>query len=99
MNHTIIRALVAFIPISMLFSGAVILFARGKTAGSFLQLLGTASLVLVAFTHVCEAPHWFPSAQWGLEHSLATTLICQRQLLGVTFCVGYLLHAVARLRA
>ena len=100
MNGTLIRALIAFVPISMLLSGAMVLFARDKTAGSLLQLFGAASLALVVLIHICEALHWFSSAQWGFEHSLGHYIDLSAAVVGVaSFSVGYLLHAVAERRA
>lgn len=95
MNNTLVRALVALVPISMLVSGAVALFARDKTFGSFLQLLGAASLALVVLTHICEALHWLPSMQWGLERSVGHYLDLSAAAVGVaSFSLGYLLHAL-----
>ena len=48
MNVTFLKALVALVPTCMLFSGSVVLFSRGKTVWSFLQLLGAGCLVVVA---------------------------------------------------
>src|SRR5437870_5246683 len=65
---TLIRTLVALVPACMLFSGSLVLFFRGKTVCSFLQLLGAGCLVVVVLTHVSEALHLFPWMHWGLEH-------------------------------
>jgi hypothetical protein len=54
------RALVAMVPAGMLFSGSVVLFFRGKTVCSFLQVLGAGCLVVVVLTHVSEALLLFP---------------------------------------
>jgi len=59
MNVTLLKALVASVPASMLFSGSVVLFFRGRTLSSFLQLVGTGCLVVVVLTHVSEALHLF----------------------------------------
>ena len=53
-------SLKALIPAGMLFSGSVVLFLRGKTVWSFLQLLGAWCLVVVVLTHVSEALHTSP---------------------------------------
>lgn len=60
MNVALLKALSASVPTCMLFSGSVGLFSRGKTTGSFLQLLGAGCLLVVVLTHVCEALHLFP---------------------------------------
>ena len=70
MDVTLLKALGAFVPASMLLSGSIVLFLRGKTVSSFLQLLGAGCLVTVVLTHVCEALRLFPWMDWGLEHSV-----------------------------
>ena len=50
----------------MLFSGSPVFFFRGKCLCSSLQLIGAACLVVVVFTHVCEALHLFPLDALGL---------------------------------
>ncbi len=89
------KALVALVPACMLFSGSLILFSRGKTVWSFLQLLGAGCLVVVVLTHVSEALRLFPWMHWGLEHSVGHYLDFWSAVLGLTlFPVGYLLHAL-----
>src|SRR6266404_2735880 len=97
MNVTLLKALVALLPACMLFSGSVVLFFRGKTVCSVLQLLGAGCLVLVVLTHVSEALHLFPSMHWGLEHSFGHYLDFWSAVLGLTlFPIGYLLHALTK---
>jgi hypothetical protein len=91
----LLRALVALIPASMLFSGSLVLFVRGKTVCSVLQLLGAGCLVLVVLTHVSEALHLFPWMRWGLEDSAGHYLDLLGAVLGLTlFPAGYLAHAL-----
>ena len=66
MNITLLKALVALVPVCMLFSWSVVLFFRGKTVWYFLQLLGAGCLVVVVLTHISEALHLFPWMHWGL---------------------------------
>ena len=54
MNVTLFKALIAFLPAGMLFSGSAVLFSRGKSARTFLQLLGAACLVVVVVAHIFE---------------------------------------------
>ena len=92
---TLIRALVALVPACTLFSGSVVLFFRGKTACSFLQLLGAGCLVLVVLTHVSEALHLFPWMHWGVENSAGHYLDLWSAVLGLMlFPVGYLIHTL-----
>ena len=96
MNVTLLKALVALVPAGMVFSGSVLLFLKGKTVGSFFQLIGAGCLVLVVLTHVSEALHLFPWMHWGLEHSVGHYLDFWSAILGLTlFPIGYLLHACA----
>jgi hypothetical protein len=81
----------ALVPTGMLFSGSVVLFLRGKTVGSFLQLLGAGCLVVVVLTHLCEALHLFPWMHWGLEHSAGHYLDFWSAVSGLTlFPLGFL---------
>lgn len=94
MNVTLLKALVALVPVCMLFAGAAALSLRRKTVSSFLQLLGAGSLVVVVLTHICEAIHLFPWMHFGLEHSLGHYLDFGSAVLGLTFFpFGYLVHA------
>jgi uncharacterized membrane protein len=97
MNVTLLKALVALVPTCMLLVGSVVLFFRGRTVWSFLQLLGAGNLVVVALAHVSEALHWFPSMRWGLEDSFGHYLDLSSAVLGLTlFSIGYLLHAFGK---
>ena len=97
MNVTLLKALVAFVPAGMLFSGSIVLFFREKTVCSLLQLLGAGSLVVVVLTHVCEALHQFPWMHWGLEQGVGHYLDFWSAVLGLTlFPVGYLFHALTK---
>ena len=79
----------------MLFFGSVVLFFRGKTVCSFLQLLGAGCLVIVVLSHVFEALHLFPWMHWGAERSVGHYLNISSAVLGLTlFPTGYLLHAL-----
>lgn len=97
MNHTLVRALLALVPAFMLLLGSLVLFVRGKTVSSFLQLFGSGCLLLLPLTHVSEALHLFPWMHWGLEHSAGHYVDFCSAVLGLTlFPVGYLLHALAK---
>jgi hypothetical protein len=100
MDATLLKGLVALVPACLLFAGSVILFSRGKIAGSFLQLLGAGCLVAVVLTHIFEALHLFPWMHWGSEHSVGHYLDLGSVILGLTlFPVGYLFHALAQRHA
>ena len=95
MNAALLKGLAALVPPCMLFSGSVVLFFRGKTVCSLLQLLGAGCLVVVVLTHVCEALHLFPWMHWGLKQGVGHYLDFWSAVLGLTlFPVGYLFHAL-----
>lgn len=47
MNPTLVKALVGLVPACILLSGSTIMFFRGKTIPSLLQLLGAGCLMAV----------------------------------------------------
>jgi hypothetical protein len=99
MNVMFLKTAVALVPASMLLSGSLVLFRRGKTGWSFLQVLGAGCLVLVVLTHICEALDFFPWMGWGLEHSVGHYLDLLSAVVGITvFPIGYLLGALANRR-
>jgi zinc transporter ZupT len=55
MNATLQIALLALVPVCMLFAGSAALFFSAKTVASFLQLFGAGCLVIVVLTHLSEA--------------------------------------------
>ena len=100
MNVTLLKALVAVAPASMLLSGSAILFSRNRAVGSLLQLLGASCLVLVVLTHVFEALHLFPWMHGGLTDSVGHYVDFGSAVLGLTlFLIGYLLDALTRQHA
>jgi hypothetical protein len=97
LSITLVKALVATVPIGILLFGSVVLFLRGKTLGCFLQLLGAGCLAIVVLAHICEALHLFPWMRWGDEHSVGHYLDFASAVLGLTlFPAGYLLHALSK---
>jgi succinate dehydrogenase/fumarate reductase cytochrome b subunit len=100
MNATLLKALLLFLPVSLLFCRSTALFVREKAASSFLQLFGAGCLVMVVFTHICEAFRLFPWMQWGLEHSAGHYLDLSCAVLGLTlFPIGYVFRALTRRKA
>ncbi len=100
MNVALLKALIALLPAGMLFSGSAVLFFRGKTGRSFLQLLGAGCLMLVVLTHVSEALHLFPGMHWGAAHSIGHYLDFWSAVIGLAlFPLGYLLHALRQRNA
>jgi len=100
MNATLAKSVIAFLSACMLLYGSALWFRRGKTVGSFLQLVGAGCLVLVVFTHVFEALHLMAWMNWGMEHSVGHYIDFVSAILGFTlFPVGYLLHALTKRQA
>jgi hypothetical protein len=84
LSITLLEALVATAPIGTLLFGSVVLFVRGKSLGSFLQLLGAGRLVIVVLAHICGALHLFPWMRWGDPHSAGHYIDFGSAVLGLT---------------
>jgi hypothetical protein len=97
MNNTLLKALIALLPAGALLSGSAVLFLRGKSLSSFLQLVGAACLVVVVLAHVSEGLQLFPWMHWGAEHGVGHYLDFVSAVFGLTlFPAGYLLHALIK---
>ena len=97
MNATLQIALLALVPVCMLFAGSAALFFRAKTVASFLQLFGAGCLVIVVLTHPSEALRLFHWMNWGRPHSIGHYLDFWSAVLGLTlFPIGYLLHTLTK---
>ena len=100
MNATLSKALVALVPVGILFVGSVLLFLREEILSSFLQVVGAGCLVMVVLAHLCEALQLFPGMQWGSGHSAGHYLDLGSAVLGlILFPIGYLLHALTKRHA
>jgi hypothetical protein len=53
------------IPACLLFVGAVILYSRKRSLSSWLQLIGSAGLIMVVVTHFAEAFGLIPWMHWA----------------------------------
>jgi hypothetical protein len=86
--------------ILLLFAGSIILFIRRRTFCAFLQLFGTACLMMVLLTHAAEIFSLFPWMGWGMPNSVGHYLDIWSVVLGLTlFPVGYLCHALRKTSA
>jgi succinate dehydrogenase/fumarate reductase cytochrome b subunit len=95
MNLGLVKSLLALLPTGMVALGSAILFLRGKTLGSILQMVGAGCLVVVVLTHFCEGLHLFPWMRWGDERGIGHYLDLLSAVLGLTlFPIGYLLYAL-----
>ncbi len=96
MNLTLPKALLAMLPVSLLFFGSGILFRKRKTLNTFLQLVGAGCLVIVVLTHFCEAFHLFPWVHSGDEHGVGHYFDLESAVLGlILFPVGSLSDALS----
>ena len=57
MNVILVKAVVALVPTSVLLAWSIAVFSRSRTLGSWLQLCGAISLVVVVLTHFGEGLH------------------------------------------
>jgi len=97
MNVVLLKALIAFVPVCLLFAWSLVSFVHGKAVGSLLQLLGAGCLVVVILTHVCEALHLLPFMHWGSSSSMGHYLDLWSAVLGLTlFPLGYLCTRLTR---
>jgi hypothetical protein len=84
MNVTLVKALVLFVPASVLLAYSVAVFVRRRNVSAFLQLAGAACLVVVVLPHVADALHVFPLMQWGEPDSIGHYLDLSSAALGVS---------------
>ncbi|HYM74437.1 MAG TPA: hypothetical protein VE377_00540 [Candidatus Dormibacteraeota bacterium] len=100
MNPTLLKTLFATVPTLPLFLASVIMLVKEKRPWSVLQFVGTTGMMMVLFTHLCEALQLFPWMEWGQGNSVGHYLDLSSAVLGVTFFpLGFLLHALAINRA
>jgi hypothetical protein len=84
MNATLLKALLALGPVSVLVAWSLLSFLRERLVSAFVQLVGAACLALVILVHLCEATHLFAFMQWGSPHSVGHYLDFSGALLGLT---------------
>lgn len=95
-NLTLAKALVALIPVSVLLGLSVRLAFNTRTAGSLLQIVGSAGLLVVVLTHIAEGLQLFPSMHWGENQSAGHYLDLASAVVGITLLpLGFLSHATA----
>ena len=95
MHVAVLKSILALAVSSVLFAGSAIFYQRRRTLGSALQLLGTASFVVVALAHVCEALAILPVLGWGQPHSTGHYIDLGAAVLGVTSASAGLLFQYA----
>ena len=78
---------------------SAIALAREKTAPACVQLIGSALLTVMVYTHFAETFHLFPQMGWGLPHSAGHYLDLMSAWVGAAlFGLGYFLRKRARRR-
>jgi hypothetical protein len=96
---TLTKAVIALLPTGILLVGSTVMCLRKTRTWSVLQLLGAAGMVVVAFSHICEALQILPWMRWGQGNSVGHYLNLFGAIIGVTlFPLGFLLHAHAMKR-
>jgi hypothetical protein len=90
MNLSLVKVVVASIPVTAIFSYAITVFVRRRSVWAAVQLTGAAGLVLVVVAHVCEALHLLPWFGWGQEHSVGHYIDLSGAILGLALLpLGY----------
>ena len=93
MNATLIKAVMALIPASIIIMWSVRVFLKSRTLGSLLQAVGAACLLVVVLTHMSEALRLFPFMRWGEEDSAGHYLDLASAVLGLTLVpLGFIWH-------
>ena len=99
MTGALLKALLALVPMSLLFAWSAASWSRARTVWSVVQLAGAGCLAVVVLTHICEALRLFPAMQWGSPTSIGHYLDLSSALLGLTLLpVGYLGSRISRRR-
>jgi hypothetical protein len=90
-----IKSTIALVPVLLLLFGSAVLFRTADTLWASLQLIGSAFLVIVVLTHLCEGLGIFDRLGWGLEDSIGHYIDLGSAVLGLTlFPIGYCLYAL-----
>jgi formate hydrogenlyase subunit 3/multisubunit Na+/H+ antiporter MnhD subunit len=99
MNAALLKALLALVPVCLLFAWSLAVFLRHRTVWPLVQLVGAGGLAVVVLVHICEAEHLLPFMGWGSPHSVGHDLDFASALFGVTlFPIGLLSGLVTRHR-
>ncbi len=97
MNDTLLKALIVFVPVSLLFAWSAVRFWRRRESMRLLQLVGAGGLVMVALVHICEALQLFPFMGWGSPQSAGHYLDLLSALVGLAlFPLALLLQLLTR---
>jgi hypothetical protein len=95
LEPALLKALATLIPAGMLCASTTITHMNKRKLPSALQLFGAACLVMVIFTHVCEALHLLPWMRWGDSNSAGHYLDLASAITGLTLLpLGYLLRVI-----
>ena len=95
-----VKSTIALVQVSLLFYGSVVLSRATRSVWVFLQVIGSAFLVIVVLTHICEALGIIRWMRWGLEDSIGHYFDLGSAVLGVgLFTTGYCLYALTTRKA
>jgi hypothetical protein len=95
-----VKLTIASVPVLLVLYGSLVLFRTAQSIWVFLQLIGSAFLVIVVLTHICEALSIFPWVGWGLEDNIGHYIDLGSAMLGLTlFPTGYCFYALTTRKA
>ena len=78
------------IPVCAVLGFSLIALVRERSLGAFVQLIGSAFLLIVVLAHVGETYHLLPRMGWGLPNSPGHFLDLFSAIVGITLLVfGY----------
>jgi uncharacterized membrane protein len=75
------------IPVCAVLAFSLIALVRKRKSGAFVQLIGSAFLLIVVLAHVAEAYHLFPRMGWGLPNSPGLFLDLFSAIVGIILLV------------
>jgi hypothetical protein len=95
-----VESTIALVPVSLLLYGSAVLFRTTQSMWVSWQLIGSAFLVIVALTDICEALSIVDWMRWGQENSIGHYIDLGSAMLGLTlFPTGYCFHALTTRKA
>jgi hypothetical protein len=97
MNPTLLKAVLAMVPTSVLLVASTVVFRREASNGSLIQLMGAGCLVIVVLTHIFEAVGLLAWMHWGQERSFGHYVDFWSAVLGLTLVsVGFLMRRLRK---
>ena len=93
MNGTLLKALIASVPVIVLLVYALTAFSRYRASWTALLIAASFCLGVVVLTHIAEALHLLPMMGWGDPHSVGHYIDLSTAIAGVVLiALGVLLR-------